>query len=91
MAAPVRVQASFVSLVGDPATWVSAAGWVGAAAALSALCSSGGKGRCYLGILAYTCVLLAFQVVITRMENGGLWASPAPEAIVGILAPLLYL
>lgn len=86
MAAPVRVQASFVSLVGDPATWVSAAGWVGAAAALSALCSSGGKGRCYLGILAYTCVLLAFQVVITRMENGGLWASPAPEAVVGILA-----
>lgn len=77
---------TLASLAKDPSTWVFGAAWVSAAAALSGLCSRGGKGFRFLGILASACILGAFQLVIARMENGGLWASPAPEAMAGVLA-----
>ena len=83
---PVQATSALLALLADPLTWVGALGWVGAASAGSALCTYGGKTRCYLGICCTAAILILFQLIISRMENGGLWAAPAAEAVVGILA-----
>lgn len=83
---PRQATAALLALLASPSTWVRGLGWVGAAAAGAALCARGGRARCYLGICAAGGILVAFQLVISRMENGGLWAVPATEAVVGILA-----
>ena len=64
-----------------PGFWVSAASWLGCAAATAALCHNGSKGRCYLGCLAGGTIVLAAQLVVSRMENGGSWTALPPEVL----------
>ena len=68
-------------LPAGPGFWVSAASWLGCAAATAALCHNGSKGRCYLGCLAGGTIVLAAQLVVSRMENGGSWTALPPEVL----------
>lgn len=82
---PAQATSALIALLSDPLTWVRAAGWAAAAAAGAGLCAQGGKIRCYLGILSTSAILILFQLVISRMENGGLWAAPAAQEVVSII------
>ena len=64
-----------------PGFWVSAASWLGCAAATAALCRNGSKGRCYLGCLAGGTIVLAAQLIVSRMENDGSWTALPPEVL----------
>ena len=81
-ATPVQVGLATAALAGSWGFWLTGAGWVGAAAAMGALCRGGSKARCYLGCLCAACVLLCFQLVGARMENDGSWAGLSTEALV---------
>ncbi|MBS5477991.1 MAG: serine/threonine protein kinase [Coriobacteriia bacterium] len=83
---PAQATSALIALLSDPLTWVRGAGWAAAAAAGAGLCAQGGKTRCYLGILSSSAILILFQLVISRMENGGLWAAPAAQEVVSIIA-----
>ena len=83
---PAQATNALLGMVTSPLTWVAGLGWVGAASAGSALCARGSKTCCYLGICCSAAILILFQLVASRMENGGLWAAPAAEAVVAILA-----
>ena len=78
-----RVAAAAVTLVASPATWVRAAGWVGAAAALSAFAANGGRARCYLGCCCAGLICSLAGALACGVENGGSWLAISPEVLVG--------
>lgn len=64
-----------------PTFWIAHAGLLLASAATSALCHNGSKTRCYLGCLAGGAIVLAFDFIVSRMENGGSWTTLPPEVL----------
>ena len=78
--ASLHVATSSVPLA--PSDWVAGLGWIAAAATTGALCHNGSKVRCYLGILCGGALILGFELVAQRMENGGSWGALSSEALV---------
>ena len=79
------------SLARSPDFWLTGASWVAAAAALGGICNGGSKSRCYVGCLVAGAILVAFELVICRMENGGSWTALSPEALAAALGSTILL
>lgn len=89
-ASPSAVWSALALLVKNPVTYLTLAGWVGAAAAMSALAHNGGFGRCYLGCFVSVALLCALQIGGGAMENGGV-AEPLSTSEIGVLATAFIL
>ena len=82
---PLQVGVATRLLLTDAATWLTGAGWVGAAAALAALAHDGGPGRCYAGCGVAFAITCASALLASHVENEGSSWGLAPGVLAGVI------
>lgn len=88
---PQAAASALVELVKNPQVWAEGVGWVGAAAALSALASNGGFGRCYLGSFCALVICAGVQAGVACVELGPAWTLPQTNGLVGSFASFILM
>ena len=83
------VQSHVATMLITPSTWIVAASWVGAAAASSALCGTGNRILCVLGMVLAGTLEIASLVLGSLADSAGATALANPLALVPIIAALV--
>ena len=85
----VAVQSHVATMLITPSTWIVAASWVGAAAASSALCGTGNRILCVLGMVLAGTLEIAGLVLGSLADSAGATALANPLALVPTIAALV--